>query len=102
MIIDNELRGICEDAAVSRSQAWESRIDIADERWVAISRARYIWALLLRLGNMNTRTCVFADFSLSRYHCVCVYGHGSYIIAYFVSAVLLMGTLDNILNSRRL
>jgi hypothetical protein len=102
MIIDDELTGICEDAAVSCSQAWESLIDIADERWVAISRARHIWSLLLRLGHMNTRTCRFADFSFSRCHCVCFYGHGSYIITHFVSAVLLMGTLDDILNPRRL
>jgi phage baseplate assembly protein W len=42
MIIDDELRSVCEDAAVSCSLAWESRIDIADERLVAISRARHI------------------------------------------------------------
>jgi hypothetical protein len=69
MIIDDELGGICEDAAVSCSQAWESRIDNADERWIAISRARHSSSLLLQgLGHMNTRACVFADFTLSRCH----------------------------------
>jgi len=71
MITDDELGGICEDVAVSCSQAWELRIDVADESCIANSRARHISSLLLRgLSHTNTRTSVFADFSLSRCHCV--------------------------------
>jgi hypothetical protein len=62
MIIDDELGGICENAAVSCSQAWESRIDVADERWIAISRARHICYVLAT----RTREPAFSLTSPSR------------------------------------